>query len=238
VARREPKRPAKPSPESKIVSVKVKICGVRTLAIVEAAAKAGADYVGLVFFPNSPRFVAVEDAAPLAEAARGKIGIVAVLVDPDDALIDAIAEVVRPDMLQLHGSEAPSRVAAIRARTGIPVMKAIAVWDKSDVAQADRYTGIADHILFDAKAAPGAVLPGGNGIPFDWQALEAYGSGFALSGGLNAKSVGEAIERTGPALVDVSSSVESAFGVKDARLIEEFIRAAKSAPPHRQAKAS
>jgi phosphoribosylanthranilate isomerase len=220
------------------VSVKVKICGVQTLAIVEAAAKAGADYVGFVLFPSSPRFVAAEDASRLAEAARGKIGIVAVLVDPEDTLIDAMADIVRPDMLQLHGSEAPSRVAAIRARAGIPVMKAIAVWNRGDVAQADRYAKIADHILFDAKAAPGAVLPGGNGVPFDWQALEGYGSGFALSGGLDAKNVGEAIERTGPTLVDVSSSVESAFGVKDARLIEEFIRAAKSAAPHRQAKAS
>jgi phosphoribosylanthranilate isomerase len=220
------------------VSVKVKICGVRTLAIVEAAAKAGADYIGLVFFPNSPRLVALEDAARLAEAARGKIGTVAVLVDPDDALVDAIAKAVRPNMLQLHGSEAPSRVEAIKARTDIPVMKAIPVWEKGDVAQADRYAGIADVILFDAKASPGSMLPGGNGVPFDWTALEGYGSGFALSGGLDTANIGEAIRLTGPSLVDVSSSVESAFGVKDARLVEEFVRAAKSAPPHGQARAS
>jgi phosphoribosylanthranilate isomerase len=211
------------------VSVKVKICGVRTLAIVEAAAKAGADYVGLVFFPKSPRFIALEEAARLEDAARGKIGTVAVMVDPDDALIDAVAKTVRPDLLQLHGSEAPSRVAALKKRVGIPIMKAIAVRKKGDLAQAYRYAGIADFILFDAKASPAAALPGGNGVPFDWRMLEGYASRFALSGGLTAENVGEAIGLTGPSLVDVSSSVESAFGVKDPRLVEEFIHVAKSA---------
>jgi phosphoribosylanthranilate isomerase len=220
------------------VTVKVKICGVRTPAIVETAAKAGADFVGLVFFATSPRNVTLDEARAVAEAARGRIRTVAVLVDPDDALLDSVVGAVRPDLLQLHGSEAPSRVAGIKARTGIPTMKAIGVRERGDMARAEKYAGIADIILFDAKAAPGARLPGGNGVPFDWHALEGYGSDFALSGGLDAQNVGEAIRLTGASLVDVSSSVESAFGVKDARLVESFIKAAKAVSPQQKAGAS
>jgi phosphoribosylanthranilate isomerase len=220
------------------VSVKVKICGVRTLAIVEAAANAGADFIGLVFYPKSPRHVGFDEARALADATRGRLGSVAVLVDPDDALIDRLAASVRPSLLQLHGRETPARIAAIKARSGLPVMKAIPVADALDVAEADRYGGIADTILFDAKASPEAPLPGGNGVPFDWRVLQGTASPFALSGGLTPENVGEAIRLTGASLVDVSSGVERAPGVKDARLVEAFVRAAKARSPQHEARAS
>jgi phosphoribosylanthranilate isomerase len=220
------------------VSVKVKICGVRAPAIIEAAADAGADFVGLVLVAKSPRHLELEAARVLAAIARGKIGTVAVMVDPDDALIDGVIERVRPDLLQLHGSETPKRVAAIRTRTGLPVMKAIPVAKAVELADADAYAGSADYILFDAKASPEATLPGGNGVPFDWQILTGLASPFALSGGLTPENVGQAIALTGAALVDVSSGVELAPGVKDADLVKSFIRAAKSAAPQQRAKAS
>jgi phosphoribosylanthranilate isomerase len=213
------------------VTVKVKICGVRTPAILDAAIDAGADLVGLVFFAKSPRNVTIEQAAVLANAARGKVGTVAVLVDPDDTTIDAIMGTVRPDMLQLHGAEAPERVAAIKKRTGLPAFKAIPVTEASDVARAGAYAGVADQILFDAKAGPGDVLPGGNGVAFDWRVLASAPQPFALSGGLNADNVAQAIRLTRAALVDVSSGVERAPGEKDADLITQFIRAARAAAP-------
>ena len=215
---------------------KVKICGVRTPAIVETAAEAGADYVGLVFFAKSPRHLTLEAAKALAEAARGKIATVAVLVDPDDDFIDAVTEAVRPDLLQLHGNETPERVAEIKAQTKLPVMKAIAIKTPEDVALAGAFAACADHILFDAKADAAASLPGGNGVAFDWRALKGFGAPFALSGGLTPNTVGEAIRLTGASLVDVSSGVERAPGEKDAELVRRFIRAAKGAAP--QARAS
>ena len=208
------------------MTVKVKICGVRTPAILEAAASAGADFIGLVLFAKSPRNLSPEAAGALADAARGRIGTVAVMVDPDDALIDQVAATVRPDLLQLHGHESPERVAAIKTRARLPVIKAIPVVAAADVAEASAYAGIADQILFDAKAQPDAMLPGGNGIPFDWRALAAARPPFALSGGLNPENVGEAVRLTGAALVDVSSGVETAPGIKDEKLIQRFIRAA------------
>ena len=218
--------------------VKVKICGVRTPAIIDTAAEAGADYVGMVLFPNSPRHVEIEEARVLAAIAKGKIGRVAVLVDPDDALIDAVVARVRPDLLQLHGGETPDRVASIKARAGLPVMKAIAVTEACDVADADKYAASADFILFDAKASPDALLPGGNGVPFNWDALKGIKPPFALSGGLTPDTVGAAISATGAALVDVSSGVERAPGEKDAKLVRRFIQAAKSAAAQARAKAS
>ena len=140
-------------------------------------------------------------------------------------------------LLQLHGQETPERVAVIKARTGLRVMKAIAVAEPSDIAGADAYGGIADEILFDAKASPDATLPGGNGVPFDWRALTAARPPFVVSGGLNPDNVGEAIRLTGPALVDVSSGVETAPGMKDEKLVVRFIQAAQSAA-QQQAKAS
>jgi phosphoribosylanthranilate isomerase len=219
------------------VTVKVKICGVRTPAILEAAISAGADFIGLVVFPKSPRNVALEQAGALAEAARGTVRTVAVMVDPDDALISRVVETVEPDLLQLHGAETPERVAAVKAQTGLPIIKAVPVAEAKDVSDARAYVGIADEILFDAKPVPDAVLPGGNGIQFDWRALAAARPPFALSGGLNPENVGEAIRLTGATLVDVSSGVETALGTKDAWLVKRFIHAARLAA-ERQPKAS
>ena len=219
------------------MTVKVKICGVRTPAILEAAVAAGADFVGLVFFAKSPRNLGLQEAAGLAQAARGRVGTVAVMVDPDDALIDQVAQRVRPDVLQLHGHESPERVAAIKARTKLPVIKAIPVATAADVADADAYAGVADQILFDAKAAPDAAVPGGNGVPFDWRALVTALPPFGLSGGLNPDNIAEAVRLTGAYLVDVSSGVETAVGVKDAALITRFIQGARGAA-RQQAKAS
>ena len=218
--------------------VKVKICGVRTPAIVNAAAEEGADYVGLIFFANSPRNLSFDQARDLALAARGKVGTVAVLLDPDDTLVECVAETVLPDLIQLHGIETPERVAAIKAKTGLPVMKAVGIGDVSDVANAGPFAGSADYVLFDAKADPGAALPGGNGVAFDWRALRSYTAPFALSGGLTPDNVAEAIRLTGAVLVDVSSGVERAPGEKDIELVRSFIRAAKAAIPQTRAKAS
>ena len=212
------------------MTVKVKICGVRTPAILDAAAGAGADYVGLMFFAKSPRNLGLEEAADLAAAARGRVRTVAVMVDPDDRLVDAVVGQVRPDVLQLHGSETPERVVAIKVRTRLAVMKAIHVDQAADVALAGAYEA-ADHILYDAKAAPGAPLPGGNGVAFDWSVLAGARTPFALSGGLNPNNVAEALRQTGAAMVDVSSGVETAPGVKDAELVTQFIVAARSAAP-------
>jgi phosphoribosylanthranilate isomerase len=219
------------------VTVKVKICGVRTPAILDAAVNAGADLVGLVFFAKSPRNLTIEQASGLADAARGRVETVVVLVDSDDAAVDEIVREVRPDILQLHGQETPERVAAIKQRTGRPVFKAIAVSEPADVSRAEAYAGIADQILFDAKAGPDAALPGGNGIAFDWTVLASARSPFALSGGLDARNVAQAIRLTGASLVDVSSGVETAPGEKDADLINQFIQAVRSSAPQR-AKAS
>jgi phosphoribosylanthranilate isomerase len=220
------------------VPVKVKICGVRTPTIVNTAAEAGAVYIGLVLVPGSPRYVEVEEARVLAAIGKGKVGAVAVLVDADDALIDQVVERVRPDLLQLHGRETPERVAAIRARAVILVMKAVAVEVAGDVTAAGAYAASADYMLFDAKARAGAALPGGNGVPFDWSTLRGFAGPFALSGGLTPDTVGQAIKMTGAMLVDVSSGVERSRGEKDAELVASFIRAAKAATLEPRAKAS
>lgn len=218
------------------MTIDVKICGVRTPAILDAAIAAGADFVGLVFFQKSPRNLTPEDAQGLAAAARGRAKTVAVMVDPDDALIDAVAAEVQPDFLQLHGSETPERVAAIKARTGLRIFKAVPVAEAVDLTAAAVYAGVADEILFDAKAPAGADLPGGNGMRFDWKLLEGATAPFALSGGLDASNVAEAIRLSGAALVDVSSGVETAPGEKDAELITHFIRAVRdAAPQHKKA---
>jgi phosphoribosylanthranilate isomerase len=222
------------------VSVKVKICGVRTPAILDVAAEAGADYIGLIFFPKSPRHIEPEAALALVRRAGGKVKTVAVLVDPDDAAVDRVANEVGPDFLQLHGSETPERAAAIKARSGLPIIKAISVEARSDAAKASAYRGIAELILFDAKADPAALLPGGNGVAFDWTALSgpSIERPFALSGGLTAANVGEALAITHASVVDVSSGVERAPGDKDAGLVRDFISAAKSAGLDLKAKAS
>ena len=212
--------------------VEVKICGLSTSETVQAATEAGADLIGFVFFPKSPRNVSLEQAASLASLARGKAKIVALTVDADDAQLTAIRAAVDPDLIQAHGSETPDRIAAIGVLTGKPVMKAIRVKDESDIAAAADYSSVASLILYDAKAPEtlGNALPGGNGHAFDWSLLEGgKRPAFVLAGGLTPENVADAIRRTGAPVVDVSSGVESAPGVKDVALIRKFIEAAKRA---------
>lgn len=213
------------------MTVEVKICGLSTPDTMRAALDAGADYVGLVFFPKSPRHVSLEVAASLADIARGRAGIVALMVDPDDSLVAAVASSVRPDIVQLHGAETPERCAAIRSASGCSIMKVIKVETAEDAVAALAYRDVADLILFDAKAPKGAPLPGGNGVPFDWTALDAVRSrvDWMLSGGLTPENVANAIRLTGAGRVDVSSGIERAPGIKDPALIRAFITAAKGA---------
>jgi phosphoribosylanthranilate isomerase len=215
------------------MTTEVKICGLRTQGALDAALAGGADYVGFVFYARSPRNIAPAEARLLAARARGKAKIVALLVDADDSLVAEVIDTVAPDILQLHGSETPARVAEIAQLFGRPVMKAVTVAGAADVQAALAYAGKADRILFDAKAPVGdaAALPGGNGIPFDWQVLAGLEGriDYMLAGGLNPANVGEAIRLTGARAVDVSSGVESGPGEKDPELIRRFIHAAKTA---------
>jgi phosphoribosylanthranilate isomerase len=208
---------------------KVKICGLKTEAALEAALAGGADYVGLVFFPPSPRNVTLAVAKALADRARGRARIVALMVDPDDALVAQVAASVAPDLIQLHGYETPTRVAEVRARWGISVMKAVPVETAEDAHAARQFSPAADLILFDARAPADSARPGGNGAPFDWRTLLGVTEGipFVLSGGLTPDNVAEAIRLTGATTVDVSSGVESSPGEKDPQLIRRFLRAAK-----------
>jgi phosphoribosylanthranilate isomerase len=212
------------------MTTEVKICGLRSEPALDAALAGGADYVGFVFYPRSPRNIEPAAARALADKARGRAKIVALLVDPDDALLDDVIATVAPDIVQLHGAETPGRVGEIARRSGKPVMKAVAIATADDVTAAPEYAGHADRILFDAKPLPGETLPGGNGIAFDWQALAGLEGrvDFMLAGGLTPGNVGEAIRLTGARAVDVSSGVESRPGEKDPDLIRRFIQAAKT----------
>jgi phosphoribosylanthranilate isomerase len=205
----------------------VKICGLSSEESVDAALAAGADFVGFVLFPPSPRNVALERAVTLAHRARGKAQIVALTVDGDDALLAAIAETLRPDLLQLHGKEAPERVKFIRGTTGVPVMKVIGVAAKGDLAAISGYT--TDRLLLDAKPPRDATRPGGHGVAFDWEVLENFASPrpWFLSGGLDPKNVVAALTATQAPGVDVSSGVESAPGRKDPARIHAFIEAVR-----------
>lgn len=214
------------------VTLFVKICGLSTEETVRAAKTAGADCIGLVFFPKSPRNVDLEVAERLAAAAREApaVQIAALVVDADADLISAIANRVKPDFFQLHGRETPQQVARIKADTGLAVMKAIGVRDAEDLQAIEPYLDVVDRILLDAKPPKGADLPGGNGVAFDWSLLESLDLDhrFMLSGGLEPKTVAAALQATGMSGVDVSSGVESAPGVKDAGLIAEFVKAARN----------
>lgn len=211
-------------------ATKIKICGLKTTEAIETAIAAGADYVGLVFFAPSPRNLSVADARVLADHVAGRARIVALMVDPDDGLVADVAGAIKPDLIQLHGSETPQRAAAIAELSGIPVMKAIKVSTKADARHALDYADVCKLILFDAKAPKGAPLPGGNGVPFDWHALEDIGArvDYMLSGGLTPENVAQAIRLTGAPAVDVSSGVESGPGVKDTARIRAFIEAVKA----------
>ena len=212
--------------------IRVKICGLSRPQDVDAVARAGAAYAGFVFFAKSPRHLEIETAAALAVEVPMGICKVALVVDADDDTLDRIVDRVPLDMLQLHGKESPERVAALRARHGLPVMKAIGIAGPEDMAQIDLFSQVADQLLIDAKPPKGAVLPGGNGLTFDWQLLakrKYWQRPWMLAGGLTAANVAEACRLTGARQVDVSSGVESARGVKDAGMIADFVHAAQAA---------
>ena len=208
--------------------VRVKICGLRTPADVSAVARAGAAYAGFVFFAKSPRNVTLPEARLAAMAAPPGLAKVALTVDADDAALDAIVAAVPLDMLQLQGRESPDRVAEVRARYGLPVMKAIGLADEGDLSAIFAFSSVADQLLIDAKPPGGADLPGGNGLAFDWRLLAGrrWLRPWMLAGGLTAENVAEAVRLTGARQVDVSSGVESGPGVKDPGKIAAFVAAA------------
>lgn len=208
--------------------VRVKICGLTEASAVAAAVAAGARYVGFVFFAKSPRNVRIAQARALALTVPEGVAKVALTVDATDAELEAILAEVPLDMVQLHGCETPERVAQVRARFGLPVMKAVGVAGATDLPKLTDYGRVADQLLVDAKAPEGAELPGGNGLPFDWRLIAGrrWPVPWMLAGGLTPGNVAEAIRLTGARQVDVSSGVESAPGVKDAALIQAFIAAA------------
>lgn len=210
------------------MKTQVKICGLSTEATLQAALDAGTDYIGLNFYPPSPRYVSLEAAARLAAQARGKAKIVALVVDADDAKLSGIVRATNPDFIQTHGKETPERVAAIAKTFGRPVIVAIKVKEAADVARAKAYRDVAVMPLFDAKA-PVHLLPGGNGLSFDWTLLKGKDGLYMLSGGLTPENVGAAVSLTRAPIVDVSSGVETLPGQKEASLIAKFIAAAKAA---------
>lgn len=210
--------------------IRVKICGLTRPADVAASVAAGASYVGFNFFPKSPRYIDIPGAASLAVEVPEGVAKVALVVDADDTLLDALTGSVPIDILQLHGSEPPERVLAIKSRYGLPVMKVVGVATPEDLPQLEVHGRVADQLLVDAKPPPGADRPGGNAISFDWNLIAGrrWPVPWMLAGGLNAANVAEAIARTGAGQVDVASGVESAPGVKDAQMIADFIAAARA----------
>ena len=212
------------------MSLLVKICGLSTRETLDAALVAGADMVGFVFFPPSPRHLGLESAGELGKQAEGRAAKVALTVDADDATLSNIVETLRPDLLQLHGKETIARVRDIKAKFGLPVMKVIAVEASADLAPLPGYTSVADRILFDARAPKDATRPGGLGAVFDWHVLEKLDLRlpFMVSGGLGADNVVEALRVTRAGGVDVSSGVESSPGIKDPEMIRNFVHAARA----------
>jgi phosphoribosylanthranilate isomerase len=211
------------------MTIAVKICGLASPDAIDAAVDAGAVYGGLVFHPNSPRFVALDQARALAMRMRGRLKSVALITDMDDAAIAALVKTVAPEFLQLHGHETVQRTAEIRARFGLPVIKALPVGEVSDLAVAADYEMVADMLMFDARPPKGAQRPGGRGAAFDWKILagRSFRKPWFLAGGLDPGNVARAIELSGAEMVDVSSGVESAPGVKDAARITAFINATR-----------
>lgn len=213
------------------MSMIVKICGLKTPETLESAITAGADWVGFVFFPKSPRHVTLDLAKDLGRIADTRVKKVALVVDADDAALEAIEKALNPDMFQLHGHETPERVAAIRERFGRPIIKALGIADIADLKAAHAYAPAADWLLLDAKPPKNADLPGGNGVSFDWRLLAGLDleKPFMVSGGLDPSNVGQAIAISHPTGVDVSSGVETAPGIKDPAKIRAFIEAARAA---------
>jgi phosphoribosylanthranilate isomerase len=213
------------------MSLIVKICGLSEPETLDAALEAGADMVGFVFFAPSPRHLSLEVARDLGRRVKDRAGKVALTVDADDATIGNIVETLRPDWLQLHGRESVARIRDLKQQFGLPVMKAIPVESRDDLATVAGYAAVADRILFDARAPKDATRPGGLGVPFDWRILEGLNLSkpFFLSGGLNVGNLAQAVRTGRPHGVDVSSGVERAPGVKDANMIRAFIGAARGA---------
>jgi phosphoribosylanthranilate isomerase len=213
------------------MSVWIKICGLKTPAALDAALDGGADLVGFVFFPPSPRHIGFEAARTLGERVRNRARKVAVSVDANDDLLKSCITALKPDLLQLHGRETPERVAVIRSRFGLPVIKALPITERADLSSVHLYAKVADLLMFDARAPREATRPGGLGKAFDWHLLEGLTPQvpFLLSGGLDARNVGEALRITRPDGLDVSSGVENAPGEKDVEKIRAFIRAAREA---------
>ena len=215
------------------MSVLVKICGLKTPETLEAAVEAGADLLGFVFFPPSPRHVSLDNANSLRAQVRGRALKTALTVDADDPTLDNIVAALAPDLLQLHGHETPARVEQVRARFGLPVMKAVALSDAGDLKAVNVYAAVADRLLFDARPPRDATRPGGLGRTFDWSLLREFRSPkpFLLSGGLDAENVAAAVSIASPDGVDVSSGVERVIGEKDPDKIRAFVRAARNATP-------
>ena len=210
--------------------VSVKICGLATVDDVRGCADAGANYMGLVFFQKSPRNMTLPAARELALAAPLGLAKVALVVNPSDAELDAITGTVPLDMLQLHGRETPERVAEVKARYGLPVMKAVGIADGDDLPKLESYFGVADQILVDAKPPKGGELPGGNGLSFDWRLIAGrrWPCPWMLAGGLTPENVAEAVTMTGAKQVDVSSGVEDSPGQKNAELIQKFVQSSRA----------
>ncbi|MEM1235050.1 MAG: phosphoribosylanthranilate isomerase [Pseudomonadota bacterium] len=205
----------------------MKFCGLTRPEDIVAAAEAGAAYIGFNFFQKSPRYVTPDQAAALARLTPPEIIKVALVVDPTDALLKELVETVPLDLIQLHGAETPARVAEVKERTGLPVMKVLSVAEPGDVARIAAYEIVADQILVDARPPKGAELPGGNGVAFDWRLLDgrSWQTPWMLAGGLTSANVGEAVRVTGATQVDLASGIEAAPGVKDAGLMQAFAAA-------------
>jgi len=218
------------------MTTQIKICGLSTPEAVDRAADLNVDMVGFIFFEKSPRHVEVKTAADLAGRARARgLETVAVTVDMDDAGLDEIVTTMKPDWLQLHGSESPERTAELKARYGLPVMKAFAIREASDFDKITPYKSIADRFLFDAKPPKGSDLPGGNGVSFDWRLLDALDgtTSYMLSGGLTKDNIGAALTTSGASGIDASSGVESAPGIKDLDMMDSFVHAVRDAEQRR-----
>ncbi|MEM1102148.1 MAG: phosphoribosylanthranilate isomerase [Pseudomonadota bacterium] len=209
------------------MTAEIKFCGFTRPEDVAAAVAAGARYIGLNFYAPSPRSVPPGAAEALRAAVPAGVSTVALVVEADDAALTRIVGEAAPDMLQLHGRESPARVRAIRTRFGLPVMKAVSVADASDLEKIETYGAVADRLLVDAKPPSGAALPGGNGVPFDWALISGmcWPVPWMLAGGLTVENVADAVRLTGAPVVDLASGVETAPGVKDARLMQEFAAA-------------
>ncbi|MBK1623328.1 phosphoribosylanthranilate isomerase [Afifella marina] len=212
------------------METEVKICGLTKPEDIDAALAAGADWIGFVFFAKSPRSLSVARAVDLAAPARGRVGIVALTVDAQDDLIDEIARDLKPDFIQLHGSETPERTAEIRSRFHLRTVKALGIGERADLDKASLYAGHVERLLLDARPPKDATRPGGNGAAFDWRLLEGFEPGMAwfLSGGLNGDNIGAALAATSAPAVDVSSGVERAPGEKDPAEIARFVAAVRA----------